>query len=415
MSSKTIRASAVLVVLVAAVMLAACEEARAPGNDGDDVADGTATSQPTEPDSGTDNGSDEQLIGPEWVLQRISGNDPIDGTSITLQFGGDRLSGFGGCNHYGGSYEIEEDTILVPEIESDDQACLEPEGVMRQERELFEILMQDGNTYEVTDTKLEVSNPDGGPSLVFTRREPSATDMSDLDGTDWMLISFDDDGVLEGSRLTLGFDGREFHGYAGCRSFEGSVQSGGDRVHVGYLGMTSLDCLRPERFRLQEGRYIDGISSAAYLDLAGGQFELHTRTGDTLLFEPLTDKAGHEPEDATWVLDHSVLDGHSEPALPGTEVTVTFEDGVIYARGQISGSGGCNNYSAEYSLDGSSLQIEMFEVTEMGCVEPDGIMQQEQNLIEILNATPSYSVEGDELQLSTDDGDTLVLTEHDEG
>jgi heat shock protein HslJ len=86
--------------------------------------------------------------------------------------------------------------------------------------------------------------------------------------------------------------------------------------------------------------------------------------------------------------------------LPGTEVTATFEGG------RLSGSAGCNRYTASYTLGGSggAVTIAPPASTRRFCATPPGVMEQEAAYLAALPTTARYSIEGDRLTLEMDDG-----------
>ncbi len=84
----------------------------------------------------------------------------------------------------------------------------------------------------------------------------------------------------------------------------------------------------------------------------------------------------------------------------GVEATATFVDG------RVSGSGGCNNYSAAYTLDGDSLTITPGPMTMMACPEPQ--MTVEQQLMAALGATAAYEIAGGELHLLNTAGQVVA-------
>jgi heat shock protein HslJ len=113
-----------------------------------------------------------------------------------------------------------------------------------------------------------------------------------------------------------------------------------------------------------------------------------------------------------WLLDRIVEGGASHPVLTGTEITITFPEGVVHTEGELTGSGGCNRYSAEYSgIHG--LEITEVIATEIGCLEPAGVMEQEQQFLAILARVETYYVQRDRLELSADDGTILVFVPRD--
>jgi heat shock protein HslJ len=93
------------------------------------------------------------------------------------------------------------------------------------------------------------------------------------------------------------------------------------------------------------------------------------------------------------------------PVLLNTEVTATFQGG------RVSGSAGCNTYTAGYTLDDpapGALRISQAAGTQMFCVDPPGVMDQEAAYLAALQRTGRYSIAGNLLLLQSAGG--LVLT-----
>jgi heat shock protein HslJ len=84
-----------------------------------------------------------------------------------------------------------------------------------------------------------------------------------------------------------------------------------------------------------------------------------------------------------------------EQPLPGTSLTASFGQG-----GDLSGSGGCNNYGARYQVDGSSLRISGLSASSSACEVPKGIMEQEDAFLNNLESADGYSLEGGQLYLT---------------
>jgi heat shock protein HslJ len=86
--------------------------------------------------------------------------------------------------------------------------------------------------------------------------------------------------------------------------------------------------------------------------------------------------------------------------INGTTLTANFGQD-----GQLSGNASCNNYTAEYTTDGKgSITIGTIGVTMMMCVEPEGVMEQEQQYLAALTTAATYRIDGDKLELRTADG-----------
>ncbi len=106
-----------------------------------------------------------------------------------------------------------------------------------------------------------------------------------------------------------------------------------------------------------------------------------------------------------WTLGSYVAgNGTLVPALPGTEVTASFNDD-----GSLTGSAGCNSYGTVYHIEGANLTIEPSGSTEMYCSEPPGIMEQENRYLTLLTEVSTWRVEGDRLILSDAEGADLLI------
>ncbi|MCP4396859.1 MAG: META domain-containing protein [bacterium] len=101
-------------------------------------------------------------------------------------------------------------------------------------------------------------------------------------------------------------------------------------------------------------------------------------------------------EGPTWVLTKLNFD---RAVLPDTEITATF------AEDKVSGSAGCNKYSATVTDKGSAaLSIDLPISTRMAC--PDPIMQQEDTYLNRLTKVIQFSFSAGQLVLMYDTGET---------
>ena len=85
-------------------------------------------------------GSSNPLTGNTWILTAYNDQQPINDHQPTLKFETDQVSGTTGCNHYGGTFQIDGDTIRFEGVFSTEMGCMEPEGLMEQERIYLELL-----------------------------------------------------------------------------------------------------------------------------------------------------------------------------------------------------------------------------------------------------------------------------------
>lgn len=110
-------------------------------------------------------------------------------------------------------------------------------------------------------------------------------------------------------------------------------------------------------------------------------------------------------ENTTWILQSYGEPENLTVALEGTEITAFFDS----AEDQVNGSAGCNSYFGGYIIDNSELSILQLANTEMACLDPEGVMDQEQKYLEILQAAESYSTEDGELRINC--GDQILIFE----
>ncbi len=101
-----------------------------------------------------------------WELESLGGNDLLPGTTITLKFEGEQISGSAGCNQYGGSYQAGADSFSVGDTFATEMGCMEPEGILAQESAYLTALGT-AATYQVAGDRLEVYDDAGAQILVF--------------------------------------------------------------------------------------------------------------------------------------------------------------------------------------------------------------------------------------------------------
>ena len=89
--------------------------------------------------------------------------------------------------------------------------------------------------------------------------------------------------------------------------------------------------------------------------------------------------------------------------IDGSKTTIRFEDG------QVSGLGGCNQYGGEYQINGNRLTFGALYMTEMACMSPEGIMDQEQRFLQSLGDASSFEIMNGQLQVSLSEGETLTF------
>ena len=105
-----------------------------------------------------------------------------------------------------------------------------------------------------------------------------------------------------------------------------------------------------------------------------------------------------------WTLASYGLSDNLTPVLEGTTVTLQFHGDT----GEFEGSAGCNHYFGGYEADDETLTVTSpIGNTEMACMEPEGIMEQEQAYLSILRDMESYSIIDNSLTITC--GDNILV------
>ncbi|MEA4908496.1 MAG: META domain-containing protein [Anaerolineaceae bacterium] len=100
----------------------------------------------------------------------------------------------------------------------------------------------------------------------------------------------------------------------------------------------------------------------------------------------------------SWILESMGAPGTETAAAGGVAVTLVFQDG-----GQAGGYGGCNSFNSAYQIRGDEISFSQVISTMRACVDQT-LMQQEVELFQALNATGQYTLEGDHLTISYNQG-----------
>ena len=104
-------------------------------------------------------------------------------------------------------------------------------------------------------------------------------------------------------------------------------------------------------------------------------------------------------ENTSWELES--LNGNA--VLLGTAITLEFSGD------QISGSAGCNHYGGSYRAGADSLNVSDLFWTEMGCLEPEGILEQEQAYLTTLSAAARYQISDGKLEIRDETGTQVLV------
>ena len=93
--------------------------------------------------------------------------------------------------------------------------------------------------------------------------------------------------------------------------------------------------------------------------------------------------------------------------IEGTRITAEFLEG------QVSGIAGCNHHFGSYSTAGSSIEFSEMGWTAMACLDPPGVMEQEQLIMDFFTNAERFELEESRLSIYRTDGEALTFDQVD--
>ncbi len=217
-----------------------------------------------------------------------------------------------------------------------------------------------------------------------------------LADTSWVLATLNGQAALSDTQVTIRFEGGRLSGTDGCNSYSTSYTADGVKLNIDKnVISTMMACAEP--IMQQAGAYIAALTQAATYKVEGGQLALFDASGK-LLATFAKQSAGLS--DTSWIVT-GYNNGQQAvvSVIAGTELTADFG-----ADGALSGSAGCNRYTATYEAAGTSIKIGPVGSTRMACADPAGAMTQEMQFLQALATAATYRLDGDRLELRTADG-----------
>jgi heat shock protein HslJ len=265
-----------------------------------------------------------------------------------------------------------------------------------------------GYEYELLVEVTEVPNPPAdGSSLRYAlkemvRKDKVTTSTYELEGTRWMLAGQMNaegemaDALARVEAFATFADGR-VAGNSSCNRFGGSYTVDGNGLSISdHMMSTMMACQEP--IMRQEQQFKANLAATASYAIDGDTLTLLNADGQTVM--TLTADVPATLIGTPWTArNYNNGRGGVTSLVAGTTITLEFRDD-----GGLSGSAGCNNYKTLYTLDGDKMTIGPSMTTRKMCVEPEGIMEQEQAYLAALETVATYRIEGRQLELRTESG-----------
>jgi heat shock protein HslJ len=326
----------------------------------------------------------------EWYLNDLGKKTSVlPGTEITLAFVEDRIGGSSGCNQYGGTVEVNANSIEVGELMSTMMAC--EEKVMQQEQAYLAALGE-AATYEASSETLAMANSQGQMILSFSTLQPAS-----LVGTMWSLTSYNNGkqalvSVQNGTSISARFSQEgTLSGSAGCNTYTTTYELNSDRMSIGPAAATRKFC-GDTGVMEQEAAYLKALEMVASYQIKGENLTLFDANGTTYLTYTASKPVDLSSND--WNLI-GYNDGKEAFVSVILDTTITASFGTD---GKLSGLSGCNTYLADYTVDGEKISIGPAVTTRMFCAG-EGVMEQEMAYLQALEKAATYQIEGEVLTL----------------
>jgi len=233
-----------------------------------------------------------------------------------------------------------------------------------------------------------------------------------LAGTAWDLIAFRADNgsiaaPLPGKEPLLIFgDSGTLSGSAGCNLYSASYQINRSSITVEPVDGTKAHPAAEQALVQQESRYRELLAATASYRVEGDLLVLSGPSGKDLLVFERSDQSGSVPLLSTeWLLTHYTTGGSTVASpVPGTNITLVFD-----GDGTLSGSAGCNAYSAPYRVNETGIGVERIIATKASASEPAGIMEQERTYLDLLRSAAGYRIVGDTLAIIDGNGRAILF------
>jgi heat shock protein HslJ len=202
----------------------------------------------------------------------------------------------------------------------------------------------------------------------------------------------------------LSFEAGRAQGSDGCNRFGMPYTVKGFAFEVGARGVSTMMACPPEVMKQAEA-FTSALSGAKSYRVVDDKLQLLSASGAVLA----TLAAQSRSPAGAWSVT-GINNGRQAVVslVGGTTVTMVFAND-----GKVSGTAGCNQYTARYESEGSKFRFTAPAATRMMCPGA-GVMEQEQSFLKALEGVRTMRVEGNRLELRDDKG-ALQVTATREG
>ena len=218
-------------------------------------------------------------------------------------------------------------------------------------------------------------------------------------GSAWLLTELRGAAPAAGTAVTatFGTDGR-VAGSAGCNHYGASFTLAGDSLTISDPMSTAMACMG-EGIMEQESAFLRALADVRTYRSTHELLELRDDAGAAILTFAVTPQ---DLADTSWVITNLYAGDAVTSVLNGTEARVSFTADAVNA------TTGCNQLMGAATFGDGAIKLGPVADTRKLCPTPEGLMEQESQLIAALERATSYRVEGTTLRLM--DGQTTMLS-----
>jgi heat shock protein HslJ len=207
--------------------------------------------------------------------------------------------------------------------------------------------------------------------------------------------------VITGTKTTADFRADwKLSGSGGCNQYNAEyTTTASNNITITQPITTLMACSVP--IMQQENQYFSLLQEATKYEISGDRLTLFDKNGVKLL---IYKKQASIPITGTWNLfNYNNGKGAIQSVMIGSTTNAVFG-----SNGKLSGTGGCNQYSADYTTTASNgITITQATSTMMACAE--AVMQQETQYFSLLPTASKYEISGDQLTLFNSAGTKILI------
>ena len=229
-------------------------------------------------------------------------------------------------------------------------------------------------------------------ALVVAACSPGDASGGQLDGTDWVLRSYELDGTLtivpDNLYADAEFAAQRVRGFAGCNEFDALYRAGGRTLFISQAAVTLRAC--DEETMAFEQAVLGLLDSSRTYTARRNTLTIYGAGRNELL---VYDAAPRNPVRGEWqVTAFNNGAGAVTSVIAGTEIDIAF------GLASVGGFAGCNSFSGTYGTNGNIIRIGALATTRIACDQE--VMDQETAFLEALQGVALIETRGPQVNLT---------------